>query len=78
MELAQGDRADTNTDALVNPANARLIPGGSVAGAMRGQGDPAQGIAKKGLAGPPSPAYHTMFIYDRWTNGQPDGCRRKE
>lgn len=40
IHLAQGDITELNTDAIVNAANARLILGGGVAGAIRNKGGP--------------------------------------
>nr|HID58866.1 macro domain-containing protein [Desulfobacterales bacterium] len=40
LELIQGDITDMDTDAIVNAANARLILGGGVAGAIRAKGGP--------------------------------------
>jgi len=41
LELIEGDITEMDTDAIVNPANARLIPGGGVAGAIARKGGPA-------------------------------------
>jgi len=40
LELVQGDITEMDTDAIVNAANARLILGGGVAGAIRKKGGP--------------------------------------
>ena len=40
LELVQGDITEMTTDAIVNAANARLILGGGVAGAIRKKGGP--------------------------------------
>lgn len=40
IELLQGDITEMQTDAIVNAANARLILGGGVAGAIRKKGGP--------------------------------------
>ncbi len=40
IELVQGDITDLATDAIVNAANAQLILGGGVAGAIRRKGGP--------------------------------------
>jgi O-acetyl-ADP-ribose deacetylase (regulator of RNase III) len=40
IELLQGDIAGLNTDAIVNAANASLVLGGGVAGAIRRRGGP--------------------------------------
>ena len=40
IELVQGDITDMETDAIVNAANAQLILGGGVAGAIRRKGGP--------------------------------------
>ncbi len=41
IELVQGDITELDTDAIVNAANAQLILGGGVAGAIRRKGGPA-------------------------------------
>jgi O-acetyl-ADP-ribose deacetylase (regulator of RNase III) len=41
LELIQGDITEQQTQAVVNPANAQLILGGGVAGAIRTKGGPA-------------------------------------
>jgi O-acetyl-ADP-ribose deacetylase (regulator of RNase III) len=41
LELIQGDITQMATDAIVNAANAQLILGGGVAGAIRNKGGPA-------------------------------------
>jgi O-acetyl-ADP-ribose deacetylase (regulator of RNase III) len=40
LELVEGDIAEIETDAIVNAANAQLILGGGVAGAIRRKGGP--------------------------------------
>jgi len=40
LELVEGDITEMDTDAIVNAANARLILGGGVAGAIRRKGGP--------------------------------------
>lgn len=40
IELVQGDITELDTDAIVNAANAQLILGGGVAGAIRRKGGP--------------------------------------
>jgi O-acetyl-ADP-ribose deacetylase (regulator of RNase III) len=40
LELVQGDITEMTTDAIVNAANARLMLGGGVAGAIRKKGGP--------------------------------------
>jgi O-acetyl-ADP-ribose deacetylase (regulator of RNase III) len=40
LELVQGDITDMDTDAIVNAANAQLVLGGGVAGAIRRKGGP--------------------------------------
>jgi O-acetyl-ADP-ribose deacetylase (regulator of RNase III) len=41
LELVQGDITDMATDAIVNAANAQLVLGGGVAGAIRRKGGPS-------------------------------------
>ena len=41
LELAEGDITELDTDAIVNAANASLILGAGVAGAIRAKGGPA-------------------------------------
>ncbi len=41
LELVKGDITELDTDAIVNAANAQLILGGGVAGAIRRKGGPA-------------------------------------
>ncbi len=41
LELLEGDITEMDTDCIVNAANARLILGGGVAGAIRRKGGPA-------------------------------------
>jgi O-acetyl-ADP-ribose deacetylase (regulator of RNase III) len=41
LELVQGDITEMETDAIVNAANARLVLGGGVAGAIKRKGGPA-------------------------------------
>ncbi len=41
IELVQGDITEMETDAIVNAANAHLVLGGGVAGAIRRKGGPA-------------------------------------
>jgi O-acetyl-ADP-ribose deacetylase (regulator of RNase III) len=41
LELVQGDITEMETDAIVNAANAQLVMGGGVAGAIRKKGGPA-------------------------------------
>ena len=41
IKLIQGDITDSDTDVIVNAANAQLILGGGVAGAIRRKGGPA-------------------------------------
>ena len=40
IKLVQGDITELDTDVIVNAANAQLILGGGVAGAIRGKGGP--------------------------------------
>lgn len=40
LELVEGDITEMDTDAIVNAANARLVLGGGVAGAIRKKGGP--------------------------------------
>ena len=40
LELVQGDITELDTDAIVNAANAQLVLGGGVAGAIRRKGGP--------------------------------------
>jgi len=41
LELVEGDITELAVDAIVNPANAQLVLGGGVAGAIRKKGGPA-------------------------------------
>jgi len=41
LQLVQGDITELDTDAIVNAANAQLVLGGGVAGAIRKKGGPA-------------------------------------
>ena len=41
LELLDGDITEMDTDAIVNAANAQLVLGGGVAGAIRQKGGPA-------------------------------------
>jgi len=41
LELVEGDITEMDTDAIVNAANAQLVMGGGVAGAIRRKGGPA-------------------------------------
>lgn len=41
LELVEGDITEMGTDAIVNAANARLVLGGGVAGAIRRKGGPS-------------------------------------
>jgi O-acetyl-ADP-ribose deacetylase (regulator of RNase III) len=41
LELVEGDITELDTDAIVNAANAQLVLGGGVAGAIRRKGGPA-------------------------------------
>jgi len=41
LELVQGDITEMETDAIVNAANAQLVLGGGVAGAIRRKGGPS-------------------------------------
>jgi O-acetyl-ADP-ribose deacetylase (regulator of RNase III) len=41
LELVEGDITELDTDAVVNAANARLVLGGGVAGAIRRKGGPS-------------------------------------
>jgi O-acetyl-ADP-ribose deacetylase (regulator of RNase III) len=41
IELVEGDITEMDTDAIVNAANAQLVLGGGVAGAIRRKGGPA-------------------------------------
>jgi O-acetyl-ADP-ribose deacetylase (regulator of RNase III) len=41
LELVQGDITEMETDAIVNAANAQLLLGGGVAGAIRKKGGPS-------------------------------------
>ena len=41
LELTEGDITELNTDAIVNAANAQLILGSGVAGAIRSKGGPS-------------------------------------
>jgi O-acetyl-ADP-ribose deacetylase (regulator of RNase III) len=40
LELVEGDITEADTEAIVNPANAQLVLGGGVAGAIRTKGGP--------------------------------------
>jgi O-acetyl-ADP-ribose deacetylase (regulator of RNase III) len=57
LELVEGDITEMDTDAIVNAANAQLILGGGVAGAIRwgrdDHGRQAQGPARHSRRGTP-------------------------
>ena len=55
LELVEGDITEMDTDAIVNAANARLVLGAGVAGAIRQKGRPAHpGRSATGSAAPSS------------------------
>lgn len=53
ITLAEGDITAQHTDAIINPANSRLILGGGVAGAIRSKGGPAIQQACNRIGGTP-------------------------
>jgi O-acetyl-ADP-ribose deacetylase (regulator of RNase III) len=54
LELVEGDITQQNTEAIVNAANARLVPGGGVDGAIHRVGGPAIEAEARQLGGCPT------------------------
>jgi O-acetyl-ADP-ribose deacetylase (regulator of RNase III) len=54
LELVEGDITQQDTEAIVNAANARLIPGGGVVGAIHRIGGPAIEAEARQLGGCPT------------------------
>jgi len=81
VELALGDLTEQHVDAVVNAANAQLIPGGGVDGAINRAGGPAIAAAMRAIGGCPTgdavattagdlPAHHVIHaVGPVWRGG---------